>query len=658
VTVDVESNVFRLVHFTVEKFFEKNGNTCFPDAEKLIAETCITYLSFDTFGQGVCTEPMDWEARSKKYSLILYAATNWAVHASHAIEEVGEIAEKLFRNELKVATIFQAREVAFRRFILRVPNRIPGIHLAVECGLLLRSGADVNAKSSTGETALMRAIGNNNMSMARMLLDYGADVNVSDKRSRTTLMYAAAQDRSEGLELLLKAGKEVNERDEEGRTALMYTARWGGLPEKLQLLLNAGAKVNESDEHGFIALMYAARWCHPDELQLLLNAKANVNQSDKQGRTALMHAAKWGRSKELEMLLNAGAKVNKSDQEGRTALMYAAVQGQSRGLQLLLNAGADPISKDRTGYTCLHYAAVTKLDQLACDAIGLLLDAGADINAGDGDGNSPLLEVLKQGHAQCTKLLLDRGAKIEVKDQLGQTPLILAAGIRDYEGLDLVRLLLCKGVDVNAVDRSGQTALMMASQHPGGGEAAELMLQAKADLNAVDEERESALIKVIQKLLKTLTEGYDDSEEVGFWRHFDLHHELGWNRVAVLERLRRLSKNIVKLYLSWGVSDENRERALALVLSYPEHDKELVQMLSQTSDFRIGTNVTGIPKQEVDVSDTSSEESKTGNEDDPLEVTISIRGALNALAVSGTVVQGMRQNQRWTSSYLGPISVR
>jgi hypothetical protein len=49
VTVDKESNIFRLVHYTTHDYFERTRKTWFPDAEKDITETCITCLSFDSF---------------------------------------------------------------------------------------------------------------------------------------------------------------------------------------------------------------------------------------------------------------------------------------------------------------------------------------------------------------------------------------------------------------------------------------------------------------------------------------------------------------------------------------------------------------------------------------------------------------------------------
>lgn len=54
VTVDKSSSIVRLVHYTAQEYFEKQWTSWFPDANTDIAVTCITYLSFDTFGSGIC----------------------------------------------------------------------------------------------------------------------------------------------------------------------------------------------------------------------------------------------------------------------------------------------------------------------------------------------------------------------------------------------------------------------------------------------------------------------------------------------------------------------------------------------------------------------------------------------------------------------------
>ena len=56
--------------------------------------------------------------------------------------------------------------------------------------VLIEAGADVNAKSRNGMTALMRAAKYNNAEQVELLIESGADVNAMDKYGKTALMIA------------------------------------------------------------------------------------------------------------------------------------------------------------------------------------------------------------------------------------------------------------------------------------------------------------------------------------------------------------------------------------------------------------------------------------------------------------------------------------
>ena len=86
-------------------------------------------------------------------------------------------------------------------------------------------GADVNARTKSGETPLMlAAAGNqpegNQPEVVRLLLDKKADVNARDDEGRTPLMFAAENGRLENAKLLLSEGADVRRKDKHGRTAL------------------------------------------------------------------------------------------------------------------------------------------------------------------------------------------------------------------------------------------------------------------------------------------------------------------------------------------------------------------------------------------------------------------------------------------------------
>lgn len=63
VTVDEESDIVRLVHYTTQEYFERTQFLWFPEAQTVIATTCVTYLSFDAFETGLCSTVQEFTTR-------------------------------------------------------------------------------------------------------------------------------------------------------------------------------------------------------------------------------------------------------------------------------------------------------------------------------------------------------------------------------------------------------------------------------------------------------------------------------------------------------------------------------------------------------------------------------------------------------------------
>lgn len=87
VTVDDESNIIRLVHYTTQQYFERTQTTWFPRSQKDIADTCITYLSFDVFKSGICRDQDIYTRRLQLNPFYEYAARNWGHHVRVSLED-------------------------------------------------------------------------------------------------------------------------------------------------------------------------------------------------------------------------------------------------------------------------------------------------------------------------------------------------------------------------------------------------------------------------------------------------------------------------------------------------------------------------------------------------------------------------------------------
>jgi ankyrin repeat protein len=175
----------------------------------------------------------------------------------------------------------------------------------------------------------------------------------------------------------------------------------------------------------------------------------------------------------------------------------------------LLKKGANPNASNEYGHTPLKYAAREGKIRL----INLLIKAGANINAKDKSGNTALNAAAGSNRSKAVKALLDAGAKPEPDDlsqaciqgDIETVTLLLSAGISPDEGLtssaqnrnlDVVRLLLSKGAAVNKKDQNGITALHVAALQ-GGPEIVQLLLDKGADPNVTNDKNETPLHKAI-----------------------------------------------------------------------------------------------------------------------------------------------------------------
>jgi len=222
--------------------------------------------------------------------------------------------------------------------------------------LLLEAGADPNAANAFDATPLMWCAGD--AAKVRLLLSKGANADARSKLGRSALMIAAAYDgAADAARLLIEKGADVNARDKGGNSVLAQAAGSNNV-EVARLLIAKGAEVNNVDEGGNTPLHNAAG--NGDRsaamVKLLLNhgAQVNVKSGDtaeivKNGPlllghlTPLQEAAAQGNYETVEALVKAGADVNAKDVRHATPLVFAVATDHAnpKVVQLLLAKGAD-----------------------------------------------------------------------------------------------------------------------------------------------------------------------------------------------------------------------------------------------------------------------------------------------------------------------------
>lgn len=170
-------------------------------------------------------------------------------------------------------------------------------------------------------------------------------------------------------------------------------------------------------------------------------------------------------------LLTGGRALQTRDEESDTPL-HAAIMAYDKAatpdwlecIRMLLAAGADPNARDDEGVSPLHRLVITQSRSEQCAdvlaAMQMLLEAGADVELADKDGWSPLISAACYNGAYLVPALLRAGADVNVCDSLGRTALSHAAG----DSAAVVGMLVSSGADPNARDAWGHTPLYYAEQ--------------------------------------------------------------------------------------------------------------------------------------------------------------------------------------------------
>jgi len=350
--------------------------------------------------------------------------------------------------------------------------------------LLLDKGANVEARDKFKITPLNLAASFNTPAVVELLLDNGANIDtgmfgtlrsaaisgdpvivallldrgkVTSRKKLNTLLANASTNAV--VSLLIDRGANVNGRDSLGRTPLHRVAGIHA-PAVVELLLNKGAKIEAREENGRTPLWKAASSGFSNSvsvMEVLLNKGANIEARDMRGGTPLHGGAAFSKTPAVvEFLLDRGANPRALNHKGETPCEYGIRRNsdlqETGAFQRLCNAAG---AHTNAWLTNEFWENASSAD------VEAMLNHGVDIEATGGLGWKPLHSaVALSKKASVVKTLLDRGANTEARDTAGNTPLFLAVMTGEFSA---ATVLLAREADANARNNPGLAPLHIAA---------------------------------------------------------------------------------------------------------------------------------------------------------------------------------------------------
>lgn len=382
---------------------------------------------------------------------------------------------------------------------------------------LRNAGADIHARTRGGYTVLHRAAASFDAATVEALVSAGLDPNAETSSGRTPLLFA---DSRETFEALLAAGADlapieavfapdglqaVLRGDISSDTLYQAVHRVGrfastSLVARLRAINPRFAELSGTVrvDYRYYPLHEAAMWNEDPAMVAALSTKNVTATTPAPFGVPLALAARLNTNPEvIEALLAAGAHVHlnrpRFRRRGPTPLYDAAGNANERAAEIvgvLIEAGADVNGRDEngedTGYAPLYAAAMAQ----NVDAIERLLAAGADINAtGSSEYQSLLADVLGRGRYDCgyapvAAALRDAGASSWRVVGEERVPYVPGPPVVECETVSAaVQGLIDSGADLDALDSQGFAALHRAA---AAGKVLDVVAlsSAGADLNA------------------------------------------------------------------------------------------------------------------------------------------------------------------------------
>ena len=351
--------------------------------------------------------------------------------------------------------------------------------------LLLENGANPDITDKNGGTCLHRLAGfyrNEQIrEFAQLFIYYKANTNIKNNDGDLAIKIAKENKKEELVKILKNK-----------QTDIYFLAKFGKIDEIKSYIEKYKVEINKPDKTGQTILSHALESINDrlEVIEYLLNKGADMNfitwdlldvtiindnyemleralQNDKKKTlyTPLQIAIQQSSFKTVKVLIEHGLKTDKTKKWDDGLMLEACRANRLDVVKYLISKNIDVDSKNYINRTALHFACIGEnynKKKISPELIKILVDAGANINAQDEKGNTPLLYAIKNNASiENINYLIDKAANVKLANEINETVLH-----NDYlykkNNFPLLKKVVDKGIDVKTKTKNSETALLYA----------------------------------------------------------------------------------------------------------------------------------------------------------------------------------------------------
>lgn len=285
----------------------------------------------------------------------------------------------------------------------------------------------------------------------------------------------------------------------------LHAAALTGDVDGVQAALAQGTDVNAVVNRDLTALSIAVEKRNFRLVRLLVEAGADVNLGEASKRSAMQKAFESEDQNLIRYLQQHGGNRLAVGGKGASKLLEAVEKEDLEAVRELIAKGASPnlITKDeqtvlyRTIFEVStdYYKEVEPKNRTAMQIARMLLDHGARLDVRDRHGATPLVHAIYLDNVWMVRLFLERGADPNAGDNYGTSPVFIALTQRFFD-TEMAALLLEHGADINLPDSRGRTPLILAAEHDRSPNTLTWLLKHGAQVNVLDASGQTALDKL------------------------------------------------------------------------------------------------------------------------------------------------------------------